>query len=109
VRPRPFTAFSNPFADGSAANRHPSDLITYTFDAFDAWSWDRDAGREPAETALEFSHRIGEAFPDHAAAFHRLASLYARLAYSTRPLPENTLEILELAWEQMVHGAPVGA
>jgi hypothetical protein len=109
VRPPPFTDYSNPFADGSAERREPAELIAYTFEALDAWAWDRDAGREPSETALEFARRLGEAFPDHAAVFAKLATLYTRLAYSTLPLPNNALATLEEAWEQMVHGAPVGA
>jgi hypothetical protein len=109
VRPPPFSAFSNPFADGTAEQRDPAELIAYTFEALDAWAWDRGAGREPAETPLEFARRLGEAFPDLAEAFGKLAGLYARMAYSDLPLPDATLATLEDGWEQMVHGAPVGA
>jgi hypothetical protein len=109
VRPPPFHAYSNPFADGTAEDRDPAELIAYTFEALDAWSWDRDAGREPTETPLEFALRLSEAFPDHAEMFTKLATLYTRLAYSTLPLPANALAVLEEAWEQMVHGAVVGA
>ncbi len=109
VRPPPFTEYSNPFADGTAEGRDPAELIAYTFEALDAWAWDRDAGREPPETALEFARRLGEAFPDHAEIFTKLATLYARMAYSELPLPNTARATLEAAWEQMVHGAPVGA
>ena len=105
VRPPPFTAYSNPFADGTAETRDPAELIAYTFEALDAWAWDRGAGREPAETALEFARRLGEAFPDHAEAFAKLATLYTRMAYSTLPLPSTALATLEEVWEQMVHGS----
>jgi hypothetical protein len=109
VRPPPFSAFSNPFADGTALRREPRELVAYSFEALDAWAWDRDAGRDPTETPLEFARRLGEAFPDHADAFAKLAGLYTRTTYSTLPLPDATLTLLEEAWEQMVHGAPVGA
>jgi hypothetical protein len=109
VRPPPFTDYSNPFADGTADDRDPAELVAYTFEALDAWAHDRGAGREPTETPLEFARRLGEAFPDQAAAFTRLATLYTRLAYSTRPLPGNAPTLLEEAWEQMVHGVGVGA
>ncbi len=109
VRPPPFSDYSNPFSDGTAEGRDPAELIAYTFEALDAWAWDRDAGREPAETPLEFARRLGEAFPEHAEAFVKLANLYTRLAYSTLPLPDTALSLLEEAWEQMVHGAAVGA
>jgi hypothetical protein len=106
-RPPPFSAYSNPFADGTSTDRDVAELIAYTFEAFDAWAWDRDAGRESPETPLEFAHRVGEAFPDHADGIRQLAMLYTRMAYSALPLPANALTILEHAWEQLVHGASV--
>ena len=108
VRPPPFSAYSNPFADGTADGRDPAELIAYTFEAFDAWAWDRDAGREPTETALEFARRVGEAVPDRAEALARLTNLYTRMAYSTLPIPGNAPAVLEDVWEQLVHGAGVG-
>jgi len=108
VRPPPFSAYSNPFADGTAEGRDTAELIAYTFEALDAWAWDRDSGREPTETPLEFVKRLSEAFPDHADAYGKLATLYTRMAYSQRPLPGTARGTLEAAWEQMVHGAPVG-
>ncbi|QJW99518.1 DUF4129 domain-containing protein [Frigoriglobus tundricola] len=107
VRPPPFSAYSNPFADGTAEGRDTAELVAYTFEALDAWAWDRDSGREPTETPLEFVGRLGEAFPDHANAYGKLATLYARMAYSRRPLPATARSTLEAAWEQMVHGASV--
>lgn len=101
VRPPPFTDYSNPFADGTAEGRDPVELIAYTFEALDAWAWDRDAGRDPSETALEFARRLGEEFGP-------LATLYTRAMYSELPLPANALATLEGAWELMVHGAAVG-
>lgn len=106
-RPPPFSAYSNPFSDGTAEERDAAELIAYTFEAFDAWAWDRDAGRTPAETPLEFTRRVGEAFPDHTEAFAGLANLYARSTYSELPVPDSALATLEGVWEQMVHGTGV--
>ena len=78
----------------------PAELIAYTFEALDAWAWDRAAGRDPAETPLEFARRLGEAFA-------KLANLYTRMTYSTLPLPGTALATLEEAWEQMIHGVAV--
>ena len=107
VRPPPFSAYSNPFADGTADTRDPAELIAYTFEAADAWAWDRDAGRDPAETPLEFAQRVGDAFPDYANGFARLANLSTRAAYSALPLPADALATLEAVWEELVHGAAV--
>ena len=108
LRPPPFTSYSNPFADGSAEGRDSAELVYYTFEALDAWAWDHAAGRDPAETPLEFARRLGVAFPDLAEAFAKLANLYTRTTYSTLPLPGTARATLEEVWEQMVHGAPVG-
>jgi hypothetical protein len=102
VRPPPFSEYSNPFADGSAETRDTGELIAYTFEALDAWAWDRDAGRAPTETPMEFAERLS-------AEFAPLAVLVTRSAYSELPLPKNALAVLESAWEQMVHGVAVGA
>ncbi|MDY3561712.1 DUF4129 domain-containing protein [Gemmata sp. JC673] len=106
-RPPPFSAYSNPFADGTSEERDPAELIAYTFEAFDAWVWDHGSGRDPAETPLEFARRVGEAFPDHAEAFAKLSNVYTRTAYSELPIPENALAVLEDVWERLVHGAGV--
>jgi hypothetical protein len=105
VRPPPFTVFSNPFEDGSADRREPAELVEYTFAAVDSWAWDRGHGRQPTETPLEFAARLGEEFPALAEALRRLANLYARVAYSTAPLPADTPAQLEQFWDQLIHGA----
>jgi len=107
VRPPPFHEFSNPFADGSAERRDPGELADYTFLALDSWAWDKDAGRDPTETPLEFCSRLGELFSELSDILSRFARIYARVTYSELPPPDNTLEILEEMWEGMVHGVAV--
>jgi hypothetical protein len=109
VRPPPFSDYSNPFADGTAEGRDPAELISYTFEALDAWAWDRSAGRSDDETPLEFARRLGAAFPDRAEAFAKLAALYTRTAYSDLPPPDTAPAALEDVWEQMVHGEELAA
>ncbi|MBM3979033.1 MAG: DUF4129 domain-containing protein [Planctomycetes bacterium] len=109
VRPPPFSAYSNPFSDGTAEGRDIGELIAYSFEALDAWAHGRAAGRDPTETPFEFVLRLGEVFPDQEEEFARLALLYAHAVYSERPLPPDALAVLEGAWEQMVHGVAVGA
>jgi len=108
VRPPPFHEFPNPFTDGSAERREVAELVDYTFLALDSWAWDRDCGRDPTETPLEFARRLGEAFPDLAEILNRFAKAYAKVAYSEYPLPDDTLKMLEDMWEGMVYGVAVG-
>ena len=107
-RPPPFSDYSNPFADGSANRRDAEELTAYTFEALDAWAWDRGHGRTAAETPLEYASRLGVEFPEMEKEFRRLASLFARSAYAFGPLPKETKSFLEQFWESLVHGAAVG-
>lgn len=104
VRPPPFHAFANPFADGTAESRDPAELTRYTFLALDSWAWDRDCGRDPTETPLEFAARLAEQFPDLTEVLVRFGRLYARVSYSENPLPADTLATLEAMWEGLVYG-----
>lgn len=105
----PFSAFSNPFSDGTAEGRDPGELIAYSFEALDAWAHDRSVGRDPTETPIEFALRLGDLFSEQEEEFARLALLYTRMAYSTQPVPADALVQLEAVWDQMVHGIAVGA
>jgi hypothetical protein len=108
-RPPPFTAFSNPFADGTADSRVPGWLVEYTFAALDSWAWDRGHGRSATETPLEFASRLGVEFPDFETSLRRLANLYARVAYATGPLPADAVPFLDQFWDQLIHGADMVA
>jgi hypothetical protein len=103
-RPPPFHEFSNPFADGSAEDRDPAELVAYTFDALDSWAWDRDCGRELPETPLEFLARLADLFPDLVEPLTAFAKVYARVSYTDAPPPPDTLAALEAMWDGMVHG-----
>jgi hypothetical protein len=100
-RPPPFSAFSNPFTDGTARRRDPAELVEYTFAAFDAWAWDRDRGRQLGETPLEFAVRVGHEHAELDELGFRLANLYARVLYSRHPLPGDALNVLQEFWGQL--------
>jgi hypothetical protein len=108
ARPPPFSAFSNPFTDGTARRRAPAELVEYTFAALDAWAWDRDRGRQPGETPLEFAVRIGHEYAELDEPGFRLANLYARVLYSRSPLPADTLKALAEFWNQL-EATPAGS
>jgi hypothetical protein len=97
-RPRPFAAFPNPFADGSAAGRSPEDLVRYSFTALEAWAFEHDRPRRIDETPLEYATRLGGEVPALEADVQGLAALYARLAYARRRLPESCRGQVEQFW-----------
>jgi hypothetical protein len=100
-RPRPFAAFHNPFADGSAAGKSPDALVRYSFAALEAWAFERDLPRRPDETPLEFAERVGAEVEALAADAGQLTALYARLAYAGRRLPEASRAPVEAFWRAL--------
>jgi hypothetical protein len=99
--PRPFASFANPFLDGSAGRRSAEELVRYSFEALQAWAWERGLGRQPEETPLEFTGRISEEVPALEADVRRLAVLYARVAYAHGPLPANSTAAVRQFWQAL--------
>jgi hypothetical protein len=100
LREKPFASFCNPFAGGRSEMALPQ-LIRYTFAAVQAWARERDLGRQPGETPLEFAERVGGEVPALEADLHRLASLYARAVYARGGLPDDSAELLRRFWERL--------
>lgn len=105
-RPPPFSSFANPFRTGAAEDEEPAELAAYTFAALDAWAWDRDMGREPGETPLEFATRVGHHFEKLDEPAYRVATLFVQAQYSRAPLPKSTLAALETLWDHMEESPP---
>jgi hypothetical protein len=99
--PRPFASYGNPFRDGSADRLGPEKLVRHAFEAFQAWAWERDLGRRPDETPLEFAGRVGMEVPALEADAGRLAVLYARVLYARGPLPADARAVVEQFWERL--------
>jgi hypothetical protein len=100
IRSVPFSAFPNPFA-GGPDGMAPPELVKYTFAALQAWARERDLGRQPGETALEFAERISDEFPALESDLRRLAALYARAVYARGGLPPNADELVRQFWERL--------
>jgi hypothetical protein len=98
--PRPFSSFQNPFTNGGG-DRSPEELVRYSFEALEAWAWERGYGRDPDDTPLEFGERLGEETPAVAADARRLGALYARVAYSRGALPAESVGFLRRFWQRL--------
>jgi Domain of unknown function (DUF4129) len=99
--PRPFADFRNPFLDGNAERLTPNELVRYSFDALQAWAWERDLARRQQETPLEFAARLVDEVPALEAPAQRMASLYARVAYARSRLGPGTLDVLRSFWDRL--------
>src|SRR5262249_26055464 len=100
-RPRPFTAFRNPFLDGSANRLSPDQLVRYSFSALQSWAYERDLARQPDETPLEFAGRVGGEVPVLEGEALQLANLYASAVYARGALPASSLETARQFWVKL--------
>jgi hypothetical protein len=110
-RPPPFSAFRNPFADGSSGRLSPERLVRYSFEALQAWAWENRLDRHPQETPLEFAGRLAGDVPALDPEVNQLAGLYVRVAYARGKLGPASLQQLEQFWGRLeaVHERPLSA
>src|SRR5262245_35015558 len=97
--PRPFAEFRDPFQSGEAERQAPGELVRYTFEALQAWAYERGLPRQPGETPLEFAGRVGGDYPALEEGALRLANDYAGLAYARREPPPACREPLRRFWK----------
>jgi len=99
--PRPFAAFEDPFLSGAASRTSPEQLVRYSFDALQAWAFERGSPRRPDATPLEFSQQLAGQAPQIAAEARELAQLYSQITYARRTLSPDCLPSLRQLWEHL--------
>jgi hypothetical protein len=100
-RPAPFQSFRNPFLSGQAEKMPVTELVRYSFEALEAWAWERDLPRQPGETPLEFAERITQEVPAMEAEVRELTGYYAGLAYARLALTDECRKSLRQFWLQL--------
>jgi hypothetical protein len=103
--PRPFAEFQNPFHSGQASRISPEQLVRYTFQALEAWAFERRAARRPEETPLEFADGLHERFPDVAKEARQLARLYSQMLYARANPTRDCLPLLQRLWDELFRPA----
>lgn len=99
--PRPFSAFKDPFVTGAASGASPEQLVRYSFDALQAWAFERGAPRRLDATPFEFSQQLADQAPQIAAEARELAQLYSQITYARGTLTPQCLPTLRRLWEQL--------
>ena len=102
----PFSAFTNPFADGRARSLSPAALAAYTFAALEAWGRGHDLPRGPGETPREFAARLGNEFEALEEVAYAAAVLHDKAGYSAKPVPRGELRAFAALWAAMEREAP---
>ncbi len=97
----PFSTFRNPFYDPKLSRLSPGELVTYSFDALQAWAAGFGLPREQEETPLEFAHRLGESLPDFAEPIHAMVLTYSRVAYADHSPDSDSLTAVRQLWALM--------
>lgn len=100
-QPAPFSAFSDPFLTGAASRWPPSEVIRYTFEALEAWAWERGLARQPDETPLEFAQRLGEHYPRLALPVRRVSDLFVRMSYARQVPTSAALPVVRELWQML--------
>ncbi len=99
--PRPFSSYANPFDIGMDRQVSPEDLVIYSFEALEAWSYENALARSPNETPVEFAGRIVEARvaigPDAA----RLAGYFTAIVYGRQSFGPDILPPLRRFWRAL--------
>jgi hypothetical protein len=94
-----FVDFVDPFLSGRAGRYTPAQLVTYTFQAMEAWAREHGCPRQPEETPHEFARNVGQHSEPLADNAPRLAELYCQIAYASGRLPASTMEQLRHVWQ----------
>jgi hypothetical protein len=98
---RRFVDFHDPFAQGTAGNYSPEELVQYTFEALEAWARDHGYPREPEQTPHEFARNLGSHVAVMADDAKRLADLYCQAAYAHGTLSAKSVAHLSRMWQTM--------
>lgn len=95
---RPFSSYPDPFAMGTANRSSPQQLVTYTFEALQAWAHERDCGRAAEQTPLEFATKIGGKHRSVGPSARNLAMLYNQVAYAPGTIGSEATEHVQQLW-----------
>lgn len=98
---RPFSAISNPFASGAAAQLSAETLIILSFQGLEAWAEEHRCERHRDQTPYEFVDQLAAEVPDLAYEAQELARLYAQVAFSAAPSLPACRTVLEVLWSKM--------
>lgn len=108
-RHRPFSAYGDPFLDGSANRYSTEQLVRYTFEAMEAWARERGYPRDAEQTPLEFAQHVAFEYPALSVEAQQTADLYSRVAYGHERVAASRQATLEQLWAHMRSSARVPA
>ncbi|PHR97734.1 MAG: hypothetical protein COA78_27075 [Blastopirellula sp.] len=98
VNARPFSSFQNPFTSGQARNWSLEKLIQYSFQATEAWAFERGCPREQQQTPQEFTKNLAIRYEDLGEVLRELANCYGQVAYGSGKAPKDSAKCIKELW-----------
>jgi len=100
-RVKSFAEYPDPFATGQASRTPLTELVRYTFQAFEAWARDRGVGRSEDQTPHEFVRVVAHGDAEIGSVAQPVAELYCQIAYANASPAANAANTLQRLWERM--------
>jgi hypothetical protein len=94
----PFASYQNPFTTGADRSWAPERVVTYTYEAVQAWARGRGIEFSPEQTPREFCAYLGEKHPEMSLELGRLTVYYAHAAYGTHLPATYDVELVRQIW-----------
>ena len=92
-------AFQDPFATGTVDRFSPQQLVHYSFEALQAWAYERGCTHSDEQTPLEFATQVASTSKQIGKPAKTLASLYNQAAYAPGSLSHEAVEHVRLLWK----------
>lgn len=104
IPPAPFSSYADPFATGIVGRYSMTEIVRYTFEAFEAWSREHGCPRHPDQTPHELARDVSKLNAHIAVDARNLAELYSRAAYARGELSPAAGDQLRELWRKMRQG-----
>jgi hypothetical protein len=101
IPPAPFSSYADPFATGIVGRYSMTEIVRYTFEAFEAWSREHGCPRQPDQTPHELARDVSKLNAFISADARNLAELYSRAAYARGELSPAAGDQLRELWRKM--------
>ena len=99
--PKPFAQYRNPFSDPRLSRLPPQELVSYSFEALQAWCVGYGLPRKEEETPIEFSDRVVQSLPEFTQPIQSTVRTYSRYAYGSRLPTSEDLNSIRQLWALM--------
>ncbi|MEE2844137.1 MAG: DUF4129 domain-containing protein [Planctomycetota bacterium] len=103
-RPQPFASFNNPFQ--GTLKMSPREVIHYSFQALEAWAYEKGIERREDQTPNEFTREVAYNAKTIGTNIEQLGKLYSQEAYAPNSVANSHLPELQAFWSVLLTTPP---